>query len=270
MATGNSVFLANQSAATQGGSIVTSALETPIVWLRYLGTAASGATVTVNAGGDLLFTTDGTTADTSVNTTGTIDMSTPGASADTFGEVAGLINASTNWQCYLLAVLPEDGTDNVFAAMTEIDLSTAAKKSTGHYLFADESVSYDTGWAISGFDPTKSLTDYWNDDNCVNYLTYAKMTCDASGATGSFKVYSANQTSSTLIKSVGLADNTATTFGNAGVNAPFAQSKFGERLVVLVRNDQTGATDSLECSGHSVDWTGARYNNGYSVTNVNA
>ena len=179
MATGNSVYFATQSSATQGISIVTSALETPIVWIRYLGTTASGATLEIDdTTGDWEFTTDGSTADTTVGLPtldGTIDVSESGAT--TFGEVVANINASANWQAYMLAVRPEDVSTNTTALTTEIDLSTAAKKVTGHYIFGDEVVSFDTSYAISGFDPAKGTTEHWNDTNCANYLTYAKMTC---------------------------------------------------------------------------------------------
>ncbi|MCK5017922.1 MAG: hypothetical protein KAS32_12760 [Candidatus Peribacteraceae bacterium] len=271
MATGNSVYFAAQSAATQGIGIVTAALETPIAWIRYLGATDSGATFEIDdTTGDWEFTTDGTTADTTIGIPtldGTIDVSD--AAGNTFADVIAAVNASSNWQGYMLGVRPEDVSTNTSALTTEIDLSTAAMKETGLFVFGDEVVSYDVAYAVSGFDPSKSTTEHWDDTNCANYLTYANVTCDFTTA-GTFKVYSANQTTSTLIKSVALVDNTATLFGSAGVDATFAQSKLGERLIVMSVSDADASTDSLHCSGHSVDYSGERYNNGYSITNVNA
>ena len=72
--------------------------------IRWTGTAGAGATVAVDASGNIVFTKDGTNADTSVNATGTIPVSA--AAASTFGKVVGLINASSNWKCILVDVCP--------------------------------------------------------------------------------------------------------------------------------------------------------------------
>ena len=74
--------------------------------VRWIGTAGVGATVAVSSY-NLVFTTNGSTADTLCDaggTPGTINVSA--AAADTWGEVAGIINSSKNWRCILVDVLP--------------------------------------------------------------------------------------------------------------------------------------------------------------------
>jgi len=267
MASANSLLIGKEFAATQGYLMTTPTTKSPIIWLRWLGAQDAGATVAVAAGGDISFTTDGSTADTTVNTTGTIDCSTPGATTDTFGEIIALINGSANWQAYLLGDIPENSTNNTIAVSASTDVSTSTYKTNGVYLFGDGAVSYKTGWAISGFDPSKSTTTYWDDTNCVSYLQWADVLNNFSAA-GTIKVYSANQTSSTLIFQDSLTDNTQTTFGAMSVRAPIIQSKQGERLVIQVVNDQSTANDNFHAVGYTIDQTGQRYVNGYSVTNA--
>lgn len=85
--------------------------------VKWVGTAGSGASIDVNAAGDLLFTTDGTTADATVSTDGTIDVS--GATENTFGEVADAINLSANWEATLVDVLPSTSSNNVLTDVAE-------------------------------------------------------------------------------------------------------------------------------------------------------
>jgi len=279
MASLDTLYFANQSAASQGLNIFTPNMETPVMWIRWLGTVSSGATVEVAATtGDITFTTDGSTVDTTIDSglsdggtsdPGVIDVSD--TVANTFGKVAGLINASENWQCYLLGVLPEDGSGAwMIATTTAIDVSTAAMQTTGLYLFGDEGNSFDVAYAISGFDPSKSTTEHYDDDDCVSYLQWALCNLDSTSE-GTFRVYSANQTSSTLLFKYIQTDDTTFTYGDLKVRASIVQSKIGERLVVMGRNDEDGqATDEFNCLGWTVDRSGQRYVNGYKLTNANA
>lgn len=85
--------------------------------VQWKGTAGDGATLTVNAAGDLLFTTDGSTADDTVSTDGTVDVSD--SAEDTFGEVADAINASANWSAILVDVLPSHSANNTLTEAAE-------------------------------------------------------------------------------------------------------------------------------------------------------
>ena len=78
---------------------------------------STAPTITVDASHNLVFTTNGTTADTTVHTTGTLTTS-----GLTWGQVVGYIRASTNWTCVLGDVLPSWSADGVL---------TAAAKSAG-------------------------------------------------------------------------------------------------------------------------------------------
>jgi len=91
--------------------------------IKWTGTAGAGATVTVDASGHLIFTTDGSTADTTVSTDGTITVS--GGTEDTFGEIAEIINGSANWACTLVAVLPSTSCNNKLTAAVLDDLEQA-------------------------------------------------------------------------------------------------------------------------------------------------
>jgi len=272
MASFNSLAMAKLTAATAGGAVETSATGSPIMWIGYLGDTDSGATIAVSASGDIAVTTDGTTADTTVNTTGTIDCSTPGASTNTFGEVAALINASANLCCVLLGVRPEDSTDNTIAVFTETDISTAAYKTSGIFLYGDGAVTpYNTCYAISGFMPNlpenlkTGLHKGDPDTNCYSVLQAVECLNNFSAA-GTIYVYSANQTSSTLLWSRALTDNTKTNYGKEG--GFMFRSKDGERLIVTMRNDQSSANDYLRITGYTVDVTNKYPRMGYSLTNA--
>ncbi len=268
MATLDSLAMARLMSASQGGAVETSATGAVLFWIRCLLATDSGATIAVSAAGDMAFTTDGTTADTTVNTTGTIDGSTPPAGSNTLGKWAGLINASPNWECILLGSRPEDSSDNTVAVFTETDISTAAYKADGLFLYGDSAVTpYNTCHAISGFMPgvARDITKGDPDEGCYSVLQALEVMCDFSAA-GTVYVYSANQSDSTLMWSAALTDATVKVLGTPG--GFMFRSRDGERLIITIRNDQTGATDILRATGYAIDMSNANPRQGYSLTNA--
>jgi hypothetical protein len=250
-------------------SVATDHVQTPLMWIRYLGDTASGATLAIAAGGDMAFTTDGTTADTTVNTTGSIDLSTPAAAVDTIGEVLDMINASANWSVVLLAGLRSMSSDNVFTTVTEVDLSTAAYKTTGAYLYSDAAVTpYTSGVAITGFDPAIYVKGDNPDEGCISYVDYISAYINASGSTGIVRVYSSSQSADTVLFSAVITDATTFTYGSVTAMFPFISSKMGERLMVLAINDQDPSTDVLQVLGHTIDLSGANFK-AHRPTNAN-
>ena len=236
------------------------------VW--YKGETGSGATFEIQAAGNWVFTTDGTTPDTSVvASTGIIDLSTPAAGYDTWGEVAAVINASGNWGCRLLAVLPEDSTDNTSETQAEVDLSTAARKKSGWFVYGDSSVSFETAVCISGFQPTGVAGVFEDDDNCINWVNYVSAVANFDSGTCAIKIYSANQTSSTLLYTSSAM--TTDTVINCGTNGDigFIPSKYGERLVVKI--DASADLDSYTLSviGKCFDLKAKHMKAGFTLTN---
>ena len=278
MATLESILQSQASAPTQGVSIIgATTVGGVLFWLQYQGTTASGATVAVAAGGDMAFTTDGSTADTTVNGTGSIDLSTPAAGLDTMGELMDIINQSDNWAMVLLGARRASFTNNCILTVAAVDLSTQAKKDTGHYFFQDPAVvdgtsEYGMPWAISGFDPSSynklksgSITN--PDLNCQSSLTWVNANTDWSSA-GHLVLYSCSQESDgDPFKIIPiLADNTDTSLGNHV--SPIHRSRIGERLVVRVVNDASGVSGAttLDASGFTTN-TRAGIKPGYSLTN---
>lgn len=270
------VLFASLTAPSQGITITASAsIGSALFWVRYEGALGSGASIAVNAGGDMAFTTDGTTVDTTVvASTGIIDLSTPAAGYDTLGEVVDVINGSANWSCVILAGLRQSLTNGVLIAVTEVDLSTAAYKASGYYFFQDAAIAsetavYTVAFAISAFDPSNYTKGDDPDVNCQSTLTYAIATVNATGGTGLFQIWTASQETETLVLSVLLADNTATTFGNMA--SPIWRSKVGQRLVIRAVNDQDGVANATKiiAAGYSIDLSG-RNNpcNSYEITNT--
>jgi hypothetical protein len=279
MATLQSILQSQASAPTQGVSIEgATTVGGPLFWLRWEGATDAGATVAVAAGGDMTFTTDGSTADTTVNATGSIDLSTPAAGVDTMGELMDVINQSANWAMVLLGARRASFTNNCILTVVAVDLSTAAKKATGHYFFQDPAVvdatsEYSIPWAISGFDPSSynKLTagDPTNPDlNCQSSLTWVLANTDWS-ASGYLALYSCSQEADGdafhIIPT--LADNTDTELGNHVT--PIHRSRTGERLVVRVVNDASGvsAATILHASGYTTHTRGD-IKPGYSLTNA--
>ena len=266
MATLDSLAMARLMAASQGGAVETSATGSAVLWIRWLGTTDSGATFEVST--DINFTTDGSTADTTVNTTGTIDISTPGATTNTCGKIAALINASANWECILLGYRPEDGTDDLIGDFTATDISTAAYKDDGLFVYGDGAITpYNTCIAISGFMPSvaRDVTLGDPDVGCYSVLQTIECYCDRSAACTIY-VYSANQTDSTLLWSGALADTTQTNLGTEG--GFMFRSRNGDRIIVTIRNDQTGATEILRITGYSIDMSNANPRQGFVLTNA--
>jgi hypothetical protein len=277
MSTLTSILQSQASAPTQGVSIEgATAVGGPLFWIRYLGDTDSGASVTVEAAGNILITTDGTTADTTVGSptlNGTFDLSTPGAAVDTMGELRDLWIQSANWDIVLLGARRASLTNNVILTVAEVDLSTAAKKATGHFFFQDPAVvdassEYPIPWAISGFHPTGHKKNVDPDLNCQSSLTWVLANTDWSSA-GHLVLYSCTQEADgdafTIIPV--LADNTDTELGNHVT--PIHRSRIGERLVVRVVNDQTGvsAATILHASGYTTNTRGD-IKPGYSLTNA--
>lgn len=277
MSTLTSILQSQASAPTQGASIVGSTtVGGPFFWIRYLGDTDSGATVTVEGTGNILITTDGTTADLTVGSptlNGTYDLSTPGAAVDTMGELRDLWIQSTNWDIVLLGARRASLTNNTVLTVAEVDLSTAAKKATGHFFFLDPAVVENTSeyaipWAISGFDPSDQTKNVNPDLNCQSSLTWVLANTDWSAA-GHLVLYSCTQEADgdafTIIPV--LADNTDTELGNHVT--PIHRSRIGERLVVRVVNDQTGvsAATILHASGYTTNTRGD-IKPGYSLTNA--
>lgn len=278
MATLESIGISQAVAPTQGASIIgATTVGGVLFWLRHEGTVANGATVAVAAGGDMTFTTDGTTLDTTVNGTGQIDLSTPAAGLDTMGELMDIINQSVNWAMVLLGARRASFTNNCILTVAEVDLSTQAKHDTGHYFFQDPAVvdgtsEYGMPWAISGFDPSSynkllsgSATN--PDLNCQSNLTWVNANTDWSAA-GHLEVYSCSQEADgDVFKIIPiLADNTDTELGNHV--SPIHRSRIGERLVVRVVNDASGVSGAttLDASGFTMNTRGDA-KPGYSLTN---
>ncbi len=277
MSTLTSVLQSQASAPTQGASIVgATTVGGPLFWIRYLGATDSGATVTVEAAGNILITTDGTTADTTVGSptlNGTFDLSTPGGAVDTMGELRDLWRQSDNWDIVLLGARRASLTNNVILTVAEVDLSTAAKKATGHFFFQDPAVventsEYTIPWAISGFDPASRVKDINPDLNCQSHLTWVLANTDWSAA-GHLALYSCTQEADgdefRIIPT--LADNTDTELGNHVT--PVHRSRIGERLIVRVVNDASGvsAATILHASGYTTNTRGD-IKPGYSLTNA--
>lgn len=135
-----------QEAIALGHDVIRSVTTSTSIVMRvkWIGAAGSGATLEVLSGGDMVFTTDGTTADTTVSTDGTIDLSTPAASEDTWGEVCDVINASGSWHAVLVDVLPSASSDNTAITMAETS-TTTGKSATynidGNGLFDTEGLA---------------------------------------------------------------------------------------------------------------------------------
>ena len=124
MATYDQMLVASVYNGTQGH--FKSSSYFPMLWVKCINADYPDATVAVNAGGDIAFTTDGTTADTTVvASTGIIDLSTPAAAYDTLGEVADVINASANWVCVILGGLRAWAVDGLFYTFTEANAAGA-------------------------------------------------------------------------------------------------------------------------------------------------
>ena len=113
--------------ALGGSHYVATDKATPIRIKCVNATTHPSATIQVDGSGNLIFTTNGSTADTTVYSTGTILVAD--AAANTWGKVAAIINASSNWKCILVDVCP--------SWTSTAMLTTAAKSSAGAAIAAD-------------------------------------------------------------------------------------------------------------------------------------
>jgi hypothetical protein len=274
------VLFARETAPSQGIYINgTASVGAAVAWIRYEGAVGSGATLTIDATyGDLVFTTDGTIADTTVlesgGTGGTIDVSD--ANGNTLGEVVDAVNASDNWAMVLLAGERSDISTNNFIAVAEVDMSTAAMKKTGLFLFQDPQVApqtslYGIAHAISAFDPANYAKGDDPDEGCISVVTYVNATADFT-TSASIKFVNANLDGSEVCATIALADNTAKELGNLA--APIWRSKVGHRLIVRVLGTEsvTGSSNAatkMTVAGYTIDLTGKKNPcNSYSITNA--
>lgn len=115
--------------------------------IKYIGSVAPGAagpTLEINAGGDLIFTLDGTAADTTIGLPtldGTIDVSD--ATANTWGEVVDNINASANWQAVAVDVLPSNVSTDALLLTAETSGTTGLSATydlDGNGIFDNEGI----------------------------------------------------------------------------------------------------------------------------------
>jgi hypothetical protein len=271
------VILARETAPSQGITVLGSAsVGAAVAWIRYEGDTGSGATLQVDAStGDLYGTTDGTTADTqwleSGGTAGTIDVSD--ANANSMGEVIDIINECDNWCGVLLAAQRSDLSSNTILTVAEVDMSTAAMKATGLYLFhdpvvADQTSIYSVAHAFSAFNPAGYVKGDDPDEGCMSVVTYVGATSDFSAA-GQLVFVNANTETSHKGLSISLTDNTLKEIGN--YVTPVYRSMVGYRLIVRVENDQNASANAtkLACAGYSFDLTGKKNPcESYPITNA--
>lgn len=250
--------------------------NTPLGCLYYLGETGSGATFEITSGGDWVFTTDGTTADTTVNATGTIDCSTAPAGNNIYGELIQLINASPNWKFIPLAVINEYLVENTAETQAEIDMSTAAMKKSGWFVFRDSSVADGTygkiaSVCISGFSNDVNTPKLLADDLCINWVNYITAICNFDSGAALVKVYTcpALGTGSSVLLYTGaaLTTDTLATFGSNGEDG-FMPSKYGERLVISIEASADLDSYTLTAIGKCYDLHGKNVKAGYSVTNA--
>ena len=276
MATYDKMLLAALYNGTQGH--VKSSSYFPILWVKCVNADYPDATVAVNAGGDIAFTTNGTTADTTVNTTGTLDLSTPAATLNTLGEVADMINASANWVAIILGGTRDMGVDGIFYTTTEANAAGV----NGLFLYGDCSVTGGPSseayycFAISAFDPAKITAKPSDgstpepDAGCQSILSYVKWLINASTAGNALLyIYSSSQTADQCIYGPINIDNTTTTDGVLG-GPPLFKSRLGERLVIRLQSDATmaSAAATLVAQGLSIDWSADDFVSGYVLANA--
>lgn len=131
-----------------GLTVTRSVLTDKSIAMRIKGLVAT-STVAIAAGGDMAFTTDGTTTDDSISTDGTIDLSTPAVGENTMGEVCDIIDADDNWECELVDALPSWSTDNILSTLAETDTVTGLSATydldgSGLFATAGLAVTYNT------------------------------------------------------------------------------------------------------------------------------
>ncbi len=250
----------------------------PIAWVKCVNSDYPDATVAVNSGGDMAFTTNGTTADTTViASTGIIDMSTPAAGYNTLGEWADTVNGSANWVGLILGGTRDMLTDGLFYTTTEANASGV----NGVFLYGDCTDPTSSGtayycFAVSAFDPsliTAKPSDGSTpepDASCQSVLNYVKWLVNASTAGNALLyIYSSTQKADNLIYGPINIDNTTTTDGVLG-GPPLYKSRLGERLVIRLQSDVTMASTActLVAQGYSIDWSAGKFLSGYVLANA--
>ena len=124
----------------------------PVLQLQYVG-AKTYSSIAVAAGGDMTFYASDTSLTATVDpnvgwaagaatTDGVIDLSTPNANVDTMGELVDLINAYADYRAYLIGVLWDTPTDNIFDTLSATSIAT----DNGLTLYLDE----DSAAAVGG------------------------------------------------------------------------------------------------------------------------
>lgn len=245
--------------------------------LKYLGASSDGATVAIAAGGDMAFTTNGTTADSAVSSDGTIDLSTPAAGENTIGEVCDVINASGTWACVLVDVRPSVATDNTLSTLAETSTTTglsATYNLDGNGVFDVEGlpVTIDTSDIA---ELTVGLTPAWyvnelltvDNDDLLNRnpipvsatasqwraeLYFARAQATYTTGAPDFEVYLAEQNADgtwggaaeiQLVSETGAASATSITLSIADMNtdAPLRTGR-GQMLFVTYDDDTTADT----------------------------
>ena len=226
--------------------------------IQWLGAAGAGATIDVDADGNILFTTDGTTADATVSTDGTVTVA--GATENTFGEVCDVINVSANWACILVDVLPSWSCDNVLTDVAES--AAGAVESPVGVALAYNTADLDRGSVALG--PEWAVDDFWPPyrDRLFNHrstpadagartytheLYYLTAKATFSGATSQVSVYAvdsdhAGATETLLWQEVGAATTVAKALDFTGYYDPddgrvaCIRAPKGQRMVVVYQD----------------------------------
>ena len=273
------LLMSSVQAPSQGHCKAVSTASFPFLWIRCKDDSGDRDAATVEVtGSNIVFTTDGTTADTTVNTTGTIDCSSPGAGSDTIGEVVDLINAGGKWEAKLLNGLRSWTLASVSALVT-IAEKDADYTTNGVTLYIDASVSiggaYFYCWSITGFDPYTAPAgkSFYSDENCQNEIDYISWLINASTAGNAklhiYGVYDDGVPANYAEREIFTIniDNTQTTWGtHAG---PIFKGATGERLMIIMEEDNSTTIDSdnMTVHGKCVDLTGAHINRCNVATN---
>jgi hypothetical protein len=231
---------------------------TPAIVVQYvpsLGTGGAAATGKKTSDG-LGFTVDGTTPaglDRIGSSTGWITFAT----YDSLGEVLDAINGRAAWRAYLVAGLRSDTSGDILA-----QAAASCMGDNGLTFYFDTSAFDGCGVAISGEKFVNNgvsghVTDA--DDECINYLNYAKVQLATSD--GELQFYSASQLAQTQIgPTYTCGSGTAVEVNENQPNIPFLEASRGERLVIRCMADTAGNGTPTEfrVSGKTAVLTGAR------------
>ena len=164
----------------------------------------------------------------------------------TIGALVDGINASTGgcFRAYVAACLRAQATDDLLLA---IDASCIGDN--GMTVYFDTSANNDATMVISGEKFVNNGPNGWMKDKysvCENYLISASLTAGfASAGAGSVTIHSCPQNGDgTELYTAIMAS--ATAFALAGTpDVPFMRSTTGERLVIILEDDSTGAVTAM-------------------------